>query len=351
MPFWHRCAMNPRWLAVALTIFAVACGVLSKNGGDTKKAEPDPYPRVDVAPWYEANASWPQRDSRAPWSDVPGVAVDATGRIWMYTRTSPAVQIYSPEGKYLGGWLNDTNSIAHQIKIDREGNVWLADIGLHIVRKHKQDGTPLMHIGTSGKAGVDETHLDKPTDMAIASNGDVFVADGYGNARIVHFDKSGKFINQWGTLGNTDGKFSIPHAIAIDSKDRIYVADRNNVRVQVYDTTGKLLDSWKDIIVPWGFCITDNDDIWVCGSTPMQWRMDAKYPGAPLGCPPKDQVFMRFRPDGRVAQIWSAPKAVDGKEKPGELNWLHCLALDKQGNIYAGDIIGKRLQKFVRHSP
>ena len=186
--------------------------------------------------------------------------------------------------------------------------------------------------------------------MAIASNGDVFISDGYGNARIVHCDKTGKFIKAWGTLGNTDGRFSIPHAIAIDSKNNIYVADRNNVRIQVYDTDGKLKASWKNIIVPWGFCITENDDIWVCGSSPMKWRFNPKYPGAPLGCPPKDQVFMRFRPNGRLMQMWTIPKATDGEERPGELNWLHCLAVDKTGNIYAGDIIGKRMQKFIRQT-
>ena len=205
-----------------------------------------------------------------------------------------------------------------------------------------------MYIGTPGIAGNDENHLNKPTDMAIASNGDVFISDGYGNARIVHYDKNGKFINDWGTLGNTDGRFSIPHAIAIDSKDNIYVADRNNVRIQVYDTSGKQIASWKNIVVPWGFHITDNDDIWVCGSSPMKWGFNPKYPTAPLGCPPKDQVFMRFRPDGKLQQMWFIPKAIDGKEKPGELNWVHCLALDKQGNIYSGDIIGQRMQKFIR---
>ena len=309
--------------------------------------EESPYPKVNVAPHYQVDPSWPKRSEELPWSDMPGVAIDKSGNIWCYTRTQPAVQVYSPDGDLVTHWETEQNSTAHQIKIDRTGHIWLADVGLHLVRKFTPEGKELMHIGTPGVPGEDETHLNKPTDMAIASNGDVFISDGYGNARIVHCDKNGKFIKSWGTLGNTDGRFSIPHAIAIDSKDNIYVADRNNVRIQVYDTNGKQTASWKNIIVPWGFHITAKDDIWVCGSSPMKWRFNPKYPTAPLGCPPKDQVFMRFKSDGKLRQMWFIPKATDGKEKPGELNWVHCLAVDKQGNIYTGDIIGQRMQKFL----
>ena len=333
-------------LSALFTIALVSgCSTIS-----IESKEPSPWPAYNSAPVYEVDATWPSRPANIPWSDMPGVAIDKTGNIWCYTRTQPAIQVYSPEGELVNSWTTEANSKAHQIKIDKEGNIWLADTGLHIVRKFKPDGSKLMQIGTAGEPGNDNTHLNKPTDMAIASNGDVFISDGYGNARIVHCDKKGEFIKSWGTLGNTDGRFSIPHAIAIDSKDNIYVADRNNVRIQVYDTEGKLQASWRNIIVPWGFCITENDDIWVCGSTPMKWRFDPKYPGAPLGCPPKDQVFMKFRPNGQLIQMWAIPKAIDGKEKPGELNWVHCLAVDKAGNIYSGDIIGKRLQKFVRHT-
>ena len=332
-------------IATIVVIIIIGC-----KSNDLQPTTESPYPKVNVAPWFAVDPDWPKRPADIPWSDMPGVAIDKTDNIWCYTRIQPAIQVYSPEGTLIKSWSTETNSTAHQIKIDKTGNVWLADIGLHLVRKFTPEGKELMHIGTLGEAGNDETHLNKPTDMAISSNGDVFISDGYGNARIVHCDKNGKFIKAWGTLGNTDGRFSIPHAIAIDSKDRIYVADRNNVRIQVYDTGGKLVDSWRNIVVPWGFCITENDDIWVCGSSPMKWQFNPKYPGAPLGCPPKDQVFMRFRPNGRLMQIWTIPKATDGEERPGELNWLHCLAVDKVGNIYAGDIIGKRMQKFIRHT-
>ena len=338
--------MKPMLHILVTVLLFIACSSCSTTSA--RSTEESPYPKVNISPYYEVDSSWPTRTESIPWSDMPGVAIDKSGNVWCYTRTQPAIQVYSPDGDLVKNWSTEENSTAHQIKIDREGNIWLADIGLHLVRKFTPEGKELMHIGTPGEPGNDNNHLNKPTDMAIASNGDVFISDGYGNARIVHYDKNGKFIKAWGTLGNTDGMFSIPHAIAIDSKDNIYVADRNNVRIQVYDTNGKQTASWKNIVVPWGFHITPNDDIWVCGSSPMKWKFNPKYPTAPLGCPPKDQVFMRFRLDGKLQQMWSIPKATDGKEKPGELNWVHCLALDKQGNIYTGDIIGQRMQKFIR---
>ncbi|MBI5091668.1 MAG: hypothetical protein HZB26_04395 [Candidatus Hydrogenedentes bacterium] len=305
---------------------------------------PNPdYPRVDPAPWYEVDARWPHKPPEFEWAAVSGVTIDREGNVWMYTRSAPSIQVYAPDGNYIFGW-GDTKG-AHHLKIDREGNVWTSDYLSNVIQKRRRDGTVLLTLGTEGEAGADERHLFKPTDMAFASNGDVFVTDGYGNSRVVHFTKDGKFVNAWGSLGAADGQFSIPHAIVIDSKDRIYVADRNNGRIQVFDTAGRLFDSWKRLIVPWGLWLTDKDEIWVCGSSPMHWV----EPGAMLGCPPKDQVVAKFNTDGKMLELHTFPKAADGQEKPGELNWVHCIAVDPQGNLFLGDINGKRLQKFVRH--
>ncbi|MEO6809225.1 MAG: peptidyl-alpha-hydroxyglycine alpha-amidating lyase family protein, partial [Isosphaeraceae bacterium] len=223
--------------------------------------------------------------------------------------------------------------------------VWLSDIGYHVVMQFTPAGKLLKTLGTRGVAGCDETHLNQPTDMAITPDGEVFVSDGYGNNRIVHFDKDGKFVKSWGELGVSPGEFSLPHAIAIDSKGRLYVADRNNARIQVFDQTGAFLSEWRDRIVPWGFWMTKDDELWVCGSSPMPWRLT----DLALGCPPKDQVFMKFSPEGTMLQLWTVPKGTNGHEEPGDCNWVHGMALDSKGNIYAGDIMGKRAQKFVRH--
>lgn len=316
------------------------------SSGYAAEALPNPtYPHVNPAPYYEVDAAWPAKPADFKWGPVPGVTIDAEGNIWMYTRGTPAVQVYAPDGHYLFSWGDTTGS--HHIKFDREGYVWTANVIEHVIQKHRRDGTVVMTLGTPGEPGTDERHFFKPTDMAFASNGDIFVSDGYNNARIAQFDKEGKYIKAWGSLGTEAGQFSLPHAIVIDSKDRIYLADRNNARVQVYNTAGELIDSWKHILVPWGFWITDKDEIWVCGSSPMFWSPQSA-PTSALGCPPKDQLVMKFNTDGKLLELHTFPKGVDGQEKPGELNWVHGIAVDSQGNLFLGDIVGKRLQKFVR---
>jgi len=304
------------------------------------------YPAVNLAIDYVVDAKWPQRPDDMQWGHVPGIAVDAKDNVYVFTRAKHPVQVFDKNGKFLRSWGKDIG-MSHHIKIDHEGNVWIADVGHHLVQKYTPEGKLLMTLGSKGEAGRDKTHFYMPTDMAIAKNGDIFVSDGYGNARIVHFDSKGTFINEWGQLGHGPGEFSTPHAIAIDSKDRLYVADRNNVRIQVFNTKGKFLEEWRNLIVPWGFHVTKDDEIWVCGSSPMQWRKE----DTALGCPPKDQVFMKFNSAGKVLQLFTLPKGIDGLERAGEVNWVHAIALDSQGNMFLGDIIGRRAQKFVVRAP
>jgi hypothetical protein len=321
----------------------------SKTPAPEKAEAPLPdYPKVNVATWYEVDPDWPKKPAEFEWAAVPGIAVDAQDQVYVFTRAKPPVQVYASDGSFVRAWGEDDIETAHHLKIDRDGAVWVADIGLHVVRKFTPEGKLLMTIGTPGTWGEDKTHLNQPTDMVIAPSGDIFVSDGYGNSRIVHFDRDGKFIKAWGTLGTGAGEFSLPHAIAMDSGGRLYIADRNNVRVQIYDQGGRLVDSWQNLVVPWGFWVTEKDEIWVCGSSPSTWSAHPDYPGAPLGCPPKDQLFARFDTTGKVKQLWTLPKGVDGKEQPGDVNWVHALAADSKGNLYAGDIIGKRAQKFVK---
>jgi len=318
---------------------------------DTPAPKPaSAYPRVTLSTWYEVDAQWPQRPAECAWGQTPGIAVDSADRVWVFTRANPPLQCYSADGKFLRsfgqGLVGSTERGlgSHGIRIDRAGNLWLADTAAHVVLQVSPEGRVLRTLGTPGKPGCDEQHFNRPTDMTITPDGQVYVTDGYGNARVVQFDAQGKFVRDWGKLGTAPGEFSLPHSIVVDSQGRLYVADRNNVRVQVFDAQGKFLAQWQNILVPWGLWISAKDEIWACGSSPMPWRET----DATLGCPPKDQLFMQFDTSGRVVQLWTVPKCADGQEKLGELNWVHGIALDSQGNIYATDIMGRRAQKFVR---
>jgi sugar lactone lactonase YvrE len=328
----------------ALQAGCVLLGVLAVGPGIALAQ--DKYPHINLATTYVHDAKWPAKPADMPWAEMSSIAIDASDNVYLLTRTSAPVQVYDAHGKFLRTWGKGMVT-PHQIRLDPSGNLWVADVGTHVVEKFTPEGKLLLTIGTRGKAGRDSAHFNKPTDVAIAPGGDIYVSDGYGNARVVHFDKDGKYLGEWGEAGQGPGQFSIPHSIALDTNGRVYVADRNNVRIQVFDAQGKLLAQWRDLMVPWTFAMLKGDQLWVCGSSPMQWRKEDKA----LGCPPKDQVFMRFDTSGKLQQLLTLPKGIDGLERPGEVNWVHALAFDSHGNLYVGDIIGKRAQKFVLQLP
>ena len=305
------------------------------------------YPRNDLAVGYEVDALWPRRPLRHPWGEVSGVAVDRRGRIWSLDRGDVPVQVFDREGQLLQAWGQGRFRRPHQIELDRQGNVWVVDAGAHVVSKFTAEGKPLLTLGTPGTPGDDNRHFNQPTDLAITPQGHLFVSDGYGNNRVVHFDADGRYVHSWGYLGSGPGQFSLPHAIAIDSRERLYVADRNNARVQVFDQRGAFLAQWCNLVVPWHIEIARDDSVYVCGSSPMRWGK-LPLPGVVLGVPPKDQLVMRLDTAGRVRELWTFPL---GKDRAGELEWVHGLAVDVRGDLYLGDIQGRRLQRFVRLVP
>jgi streptogramin lyase len=323
--------------------YFVLAGLFFLTAMSFSPAQDPSYPRINVAVGYIVDPAWPQRPKDLVWAEMSGIAVDGKDNVYLFTRGPQPVQVFDAKGKFLRSWGHDTLKTSHHLRIDPEGNVWAADIGHHTVEKYTPEGKLLLTLGTKGAAGCDATHFFKPTDVAVTPAGDIFVADGYGNSRIAHFDRSGKFVKAWGELGAKPGQFSAPHSIVVDSKGRLYVADRNNARIQVFDQSGKLLDVWNHLLIPWGLWVTKQDEIWACGSTPMHWRAEDTM----LGVPPKDQVLMKLGTDGRVRTLWMVPKGADGLERPGEVNWVHCIAADSKGHLYVGDIRGKRAQRFV----
>lgn len=295
------------------------------------------------SPKYVIDPTWPQKPDQFMWVQMPGVTIDHQDHIYIFTRNNPAVQVYETDGTLVRAWDVEDPNGAHFIRIGPDGNVWAANITNHTVRKYTPDGKLLMTLGEPGRAGADRNHFDRPTDMAILPSGDIFVADGYNNRRIIHFDATGKYLNQWGQEGTEPGQFALPHSIVADSRGRLYVADRENARIQVFDTKGKLLAVWSDLITPWGLWISEEDEIWACGSS-----VTKKEGTEELNIlPPSDQIVLKLNRKGRILQRVPLTMTPDTPGNAGELNWVHGIAFDSRDNLYLTDIQGYRAQKFV----
>jgi len=220
-------------------------------------------------------------EGEADWGDTVSVAADGKGSILVFRRVEPPVLIYNREGKFQKSWGTGIFPEIHSIDVF-DGFVWVTDTKDHMAYKFTMDGQQLMALGTKGVKGDNssQTAFNRPTDVAIARNGDIFVADGYGNSRIVHFSKDGKFIKIiGGTKGPGPGEFSTPHAIRIDSKGRLIVNDwqpeAKNPRVQVFDQNGKFLEQWANLgfMRTTGLAITADDTVYVSDTNGNQVRI------------------------------------------------------------------------------
>jgi DNA-binding beta-propeller fold protein YncE len=291
---------------------------------------------------YVIDTTWPKKPERFKWAQMAGITIDKQDQIYIFTRSQPTVQIYKTDGTLVRASYMEDSSGSHFIRVGPEGYIWTANISEHVIRKYDTKGKLLLTLGAPGVAGADKDHFDKPTDMAILPSGDIYVSDGYGNRRVVHFDENGKYVNQWGEEGDGPGQFALPHAIVADSQNRLYVADRENARIQVFDTTGKLLAVWEDVVTPWGLCVTKKDEIWACGSS-----VKKDESGKCLVLPPPDEILVKLDVEGKVLSRITLEKTTVPTGKSGQLDWVHAVAFDSKGNLYLGDIQGRRAQKFV----
>ena len=231
----------------------------------------------------------------------------------------------------------------HGLSVDPEGNVWVTD-GLgkdgkgHQVFKFSPDGKVLMTLGKPGIAGSGPDEFNAPSAVLVAPNGDIFVADGHGgntNARIVKFDKTGKFIKTWGKKGAAPGEFDGPHTLAMDSRGRLFVGDRGNNRIQIFDQDGNFIDQWAQFSRPSGVYIDKNDVIYVVDSksgSVNKARTDWKR-GLRVGSA-RDGKVTAFVPDpDENATTTSAAEGV---------------VADAAGNVYGAEVGPKRVMKYVK---
>ncbi|GIW89469.1 MAG: hypothetical protein KatS3mg108_3793 [Isosphaeraceae bacterium] len=303
---------------------------------------------VDTVAGYEAEAGWPAGHDEAAhgaWGEMSAIDVDRDGRIWTLNRGSLPVRVYTSDGQLVRAWGSDLLRRPHGLGLAPDGTVWIADAGAHVVVQFSDEGRRLRTLGVAGEPGDDPAHFDQPTDVAIAADGTIYVADGYGNNRVVVFAPDGSVRSILGSEGTAPGQFRLPHALALDSQGRLYVADRSNARVQVFAPDGSVLAEWRNLIVPWDLAIDRADRVYVAGSSPTRWPRGARTrAGVPLGIPPHDQIVFRFDTSGRAEELWSFPLG----DRPGMVDWVHGLAVDGEGHLYLGDIQGRRVQKFRR---
>ncbi|MCC6509201.1 MAG: 6-bladed beta-propeller, partial [Pirellulaceae bacterium] len=247
---FFRIALAPV-LAMLITIIAPPMYSSAQDKGGLQQAMP-----------YRLDVSFPQQATGLVWQATSAVAIDSHGNVFVFHRATEPILKFDREGKLLRAFGEGLFALPHGMRIDNQDNLWVTDSANHTVVKFSADGRVLMSLGERDKAGDDHEHFNKPADVAFAANGDFYVADGYGNSRVVKFDKAGKFLSTWGKKGTGPGEFNLPHAVQVDQEDRIYVGDRENNRIQIFDAQARFLRQIEGL-APFGMYLTPDKHLWV----------------------------------------------------------------------------------------
>jgi len=329
----------------ALIIAAIAASLSYAQ----PNSQPNPYRTID---------KWGQLPEGRTWGSTSAVEIDRDGKsIWIAERcgantcagkTDPPILKFDASGKLVKSFGSGMFIFPHGICVDKDDNIWVTDgqgkegIG-HQVFKFSSDGKVLLTLGKAGVAGDGPDTFNQPNDVAIAPNGDIFVSDGHtprtGNARVVKFSKDGKFIKQWGGHGSGPGQFEVPHALAFDSKGRLFVGDRANNRIQIFDQDGKFLEEWKQFSRPSGIYIDKNDAIYVTDSESRDRDGYGHNPGWKRGIrvgSAKDGSVTAFIPDPEPNYENLSTSAAEG------------VAADAMGNVYGAEVGPKGVKKYVK---
>ena len=292
-------------------------GVLSLAGGELKSGPPLDYKVVQG--WAQLPAGW-------NFGECSGVDVDQDDNVWVFNRGAHPVIQFDRDGKVKQAWSEVPVKASHGLRVDSAGNIWTVDVEAHRVIKFDPAGRVLMMIGgVGGAAGKEDTHdgFNRPTNLIFAPNGDFFVSDGYVNSRVIKFTKDGDYLAQWGKKGTGDGEFNLVHDVALDSHGRLYVADRNNQRIQIFDQNGGFIGKWTDLGSPWGlYSVPRENALYMCDGV-------------------NDRI-LKLNLDGQILGVLGSHGKI-----PGKLDFPHSLAVDSTGAIYVAEIKNWRVQKFV----
>ena len=344
-----------RTLLVCASI-VVLSGVAGFSQSDVtdpaNKSLPNPTPRV-----IKNFGTLP--DGRT-WGSTAGVDIGPDGQLWAYDRcganscagsnVDPILKFDRNSGKLLTSFGRGQFIFPHGIHVDRDGNVWVTDGRAaneaelakfpdakgkgHTVTKFSPDGKVLLQLGKPGVGARGTDTFQEPNDVITVPNGDIFVADGHSgqfatagpgtNARIVKFTRDGKFVKEWGKFGSGPGEFRTPHALALDSRGRLFVADRGNHRIQIFDQDGRFLGEWKQFSRVSGLFITRDDMLYAIDSESSPERHANWKTGVRIGTTKEDKV-LQFIPPHALPKGGSHGAAGEG------------VAVDRDGNVYAAE--------------
>ena len=290
---------------------------------------------------------WPTLPPGESLGQATGVSIDSKGAVLVFHRAGrtwiepfPTEPIAAPTvwafdaktGRFLRSWGAGMFIMPHGVTVDRNDNVWLTDVGRQQVFKFAPDGRLLLTLGERGIVGADSAHFNFPTDVAVRPDGGFYVSDGYRNTRVLRFDAQAHFLYQWGKPGKGPGEFDLPHGLALDKAGRVYVADRSNARVQVFDSTGHFIADWHGALLgrPYGVAVSPDGTI---------FSVDG---GDQPTTPPDRGGATHLRADGTVLERFAGFGNYNG-----QFRLAHDIAIGTDGAVYIVDAWGQRVQKFT----
>jgi DNA-binding beta-propeller fold protein YncE len=272
-----------------------------------------------------------------------GVDVDSRGNVYVIQRKSPPILCFDPSGKFLRSWgaamigRQPGMQGPHGLRIDKDDFVWTVDRDLHLVRKFDASGQLLLTMGTEGSPGLGPNQFNRPADVAFGPSGEVYVADGYGNSRVMKFDRAGRFLKTWGDKGTAPGQFDLPHSIAVGPDQRVYVCDRYNGRIQIFDSEGTLQQSWPGL-VPVGIDFDRQGNLFIVDGVSKVLQLDSR-----------GQIARSWGTEPEELGLTPGQRTVPPIPNPGGFRFVpHLMATDQQGNLYLADVPNHMLHKLER---
>jgi DNA-binding beta-propeller fold protein YncE len=309
---------------------------------------------------YEVVVDWAQLPKGWQHGDVTSVVTDRQDRVYVFTRSAHPVIVYDRDGRFLDSWGEGILRHGHGISITHDDFLYCTDDWDHTVRKFTTDGKLLQTLGTPGRpsdTGYDSAGptslmtikrgagpFNRPTQVAEAPNGDLYVSDGYGNARIHRFTADGKLVQSWGEPGDRPGEFNLPHSVWVHTDGRVFVCDRENDRVQIFDSTGQYLGVWTNVSRPDELYIDGQDHVYVAQLELQEGRLTMA--GRPVTRPSLPQVSIRDL-EGNLLTRWGGPDPL----APDSFVSPHGICVDSHGDIYVGEVVETDPGRLGRYRP